>query len=808
MKNWLTNIARKYTTQCDFGVAFLAAGSVVFLALFVSPLVNKLPDHPPQTNITPPVRTVDYVREVRPILDRRCVVCHACYDAPCQLKLSSMEGIARGASKTPVYNTSRLKAVAPTRLYIDATSTSQWRTKGFFPITESKTKANQQSSSDSVLLRILRHGRAHPFAKNSKLPKQVKLDIWRELSCPDSAEIDKYTKEFPHGGMPYAMAALSDKEYQVLHSWAVNGSFENGDTPTKIALPVQKEIEKWESLLNGPSAKQRLAARYIYEHLFLAHLVFEELAPSQYFRLVRSRTPLGQPIEEIATRHPHSSPGDAPFYYRLRLLKTSIVHKTHLVYPLSKTKRLRIKELFFNTQWDVGTLPGYESKTASNPFVTFAAIPARSRYLFLLDNARFFVMTFIRGPACRGQAALNVIDDHFFLAFLDPEYDLSVSDPEFLQTAKTLIEIPLDSSSPLTLLQRWKGYYASHRRYLRFREDSYFQKDPKGERVSLDSLWSGNQYNKQSFLTVFRHFDSASVIPGFIGEVPKTFLILDYPILERMYYNLVPNFDVFGNITHQLLTRLSMDYLRMEAEDIALGFFPPESREEIRNSWYRGASAQLVLYLAHKRSERERGTAIDFKTKTPKVELIENMITRFDQLKNQPDTLNRCAQGQCRPRPSQMTLETQEQLRKIASQRGEYIRFLPDLSYLRIKSGNNEKNDQMVTIIRNKAHTNVAFIFGEERRRVPEEDTLTLVSGFVGSYPNFFFEAEAANIAAFIKDLKALKTAEDFNHFVENYGIRRTSPKFWETADWFADHMYEILPKEAGILDLNRYRNY
>ena len=34
--------------------------------------------------------------QVQPLLDRRCVVCHACYDAPCQLKLSSPEGIERG----------------------------------------------------------------------------------------------------------------------------------------------------------------------------------------------------------------------------------------------------------------------------------------------------------------------------------------------------------------------------------------------------------------------------------------------------------------------------------------------------------------------------------------------------------------------------------------------------------------------------------------------------------------------------------------------------------------------------------------
>lgn len=35
----------------------------------------------------------------KPILDNRCVVCHACYDAPCQLKMTSAEGIDRGRAK-------------------------------------------------------------------------------------------------------------------------------------------------------------------------------------------------------------------------------------------------------------------------------------------------------------------------------------------------------------------------------------------------------------------------------------------------------------------------------------------------------------------------------------------------------------------------------------------------------------------------------------------------------------------------------------------------------------------------------------
>jgi len=80
---------------------------------------------------TLPKEPVSYDQDVRPILESRCVVCHGCYDAPCQLKLSSAEGIERGANKKKVYNGARITADEPTRLFIDAQTTEEWRQKEF-----------------------------------------------------------------------------------------------------------------------------------------------------------------------------------------------------------------------------------------------------------------------------------------------------------------------------------------------------------------------------------------------------------------------------------------------------------------------------------------------------------------------------------------------------------------------------------------------------------------------------------------------------------------------------------------------------
>ena len=75
----------------------------------------------------------EYATTIQPLLDKRCVVCHACYDAACQLKVQSWEGLTRGASKADAYE-SRLLAAPPQRLYVDAERPSQWRGREFFAV--------------------------------------------------------------------------------------------------------------------------------------------------------------------------------------------------------------------------------------------------------------------------------------------------------------------------------------------------------------------------------------------------------------------------------------------------------------------------------------------------------------------------------------------------------------------------------------------------------------------------------------------------------------------------------------------------
>ena len=138
------------------------------------------------------------------IADRRCVVCHSCYDAPCQLRLSSKTGLERGASKVSVYKPSRLSDIEPTRLFIDETDISDWRGRGFFSVLD--------SGVDEHLINAMLHLKAeHPYTRK-KLPATFPLDINRELSCPSPDEFDDYATRNPGGGMPYGMPGLSREE--------------------------------------------------------------------------------------------------------------------------------------------------------------------------------------------------------------------------------------------------------------------------------------------------------------------------------------------------------------------------------------------------------------------------------------------------------------------------------------------------------------------------------------------------------------------------------------------------------------------
>jgi hypothetical protein len=737
--------------------------------------------------------TISYSRDIQPIFTEKCVACHACYDSACQLNLGSGEGVARGASKLPVYDGERSKAQMTTRLFYDALGASAWRQKGFYSVLDN------QGNQAALMARMLELGHRTPLEPNAKLPAEIVLGLSRDNACPLPAEFASYATDHPREGMPLAVTGLTDQQYQTLQRWLASGA----PIDEQALAPSAREslqISQWENLLNAPGARESLVGRWLFEHLFLAHIYFEGGEPGHYFQWVRSRTPSGQPIDLIATRRPNDDPG-TQVYYRLWPIQGVIVHKTHIAFAMNAAKLARVKTLFFTGNWQVDALPGYGPQRRANPFETFEAIPAGARYQFMLDNAEYFVRTFIRGPVCRGQIATDVIRDNFWTLFQAPEHDLYITDAHYRAAATPLLAMPGQIDDVGSILSLWLAYRDKRNQYEALRLDAYADAPPP----SWSSLWAGND---NALLSIFRHFDSASVSKGLIGDVPQTMWLFDFPLLERTYYQLAVNFDVFGNVSHQAQTRLYFDLIRNGAEVNFLRLMPANARDAMLDDWYQN-SGKIKLWLDYQSIDDDTPTALKLDKKDPKRDFAQQLLARYGDLNARPDPINRCAGAYCsRPDIAPVFQDAEQALSRLTSRPAaglKVIEQLPEATMLRVEAADGRR--EVYSLLRNRAHSNVAFMLGEAYRYQPGLDTLTIYPGVLSSYPNFMFNVLAADVPAFVAAMEQARDGAAFERIVQRWGIRRSHPQFWGYFHDLNDYIKETEPVEAGVLDMNRYEN-
>ncbi|MCW3148051.1 fatty acid cis/trans isomerase [Stutzerimonas stutzeri] len=737
-------------------------------------------------------QTLSYPRDIQPIFTAKCVACHACYDSPCQLNLGSGDGAQRGSTKLPVYDGTRVKAQQTTRLFLDALDEAGWRRKDFHSVLDA------QVGQAALMARMLELGRSQPLPPHVKLPAELDIGIGRDNSCPLPNEFAAYAAKGPHGGMPFAVTGLTDTEYSTLQRWLEQGA------PVELSriqpsASERQQIEQWERLLNAPGAREALVSRWLYEHLFLAHLYFEGEGGGHFFQLVRSRTPSGEPVDPIATRRPNEDPG-THFHYRLRPISDVIVHKTHITYPLSAARLERVRQLFFSGDWRADAVPGYGAAHRANPFLTFQAIPPQARYQFMLDNAEYFVRTFIRGPVCRGQIATDVIRDNFWVLFQDPRHDRYLTDADYRAKTTPLLAMPGQFDELGELLSFWNIYRGKRNQYEKLRMQAYAETPAEWAHV-----WSGND---NALLSIFRQHDSASVRKGLIGEVPQTLWWMDYPLLERTYYQLVVNFDVYGNVSHQGQTRLYFDLIRNGAELNFLRLLPAASRQVILDSWYE-QGGQLKLLLAYTSIDTQTPSKLDLPRVNPKQTLARQLLTRFAPINAAPDPINRCQGTHCyradQPVPLQQAEQALSRLTNRMAAGLPVIEHLPEATLLRVQLADGRR--ELYSLLRNRAHSNVAFMFGEDWRFQPRQDTLTVYPGVLSSYPNFLFNLGAGEAPAFVTALEQVRSSDDFERVVERWGVRRSHPQFWFYFNDLTRYLGETEPIEAGVLDMNRYQN-
>ncbi|MCI5219244.1 MAG: peptidylprolyl isomerase, partial [Candidatus Electrothrix sp. LOE2] len=320
----------------------------------------------------------------------------------------------------------------------------------------------------------------------------------------------------------------------------------------------------------------------------------------------------------------------------------------------------------------------------------------------------------------------------------------------------------------------------------------------------------GERVKGAPLLTVYRHFDSAYVHRGVLGSLPRTLWVVDYPLLERIYYSLVAGFDVYGTLGHQTAIRLYMDKLRREGELGFLNFMPEKKRKEMDRSWYIGAKSTLLEATAPLLP-----AAISFTSDDPKREFIEHIVRQeipastgigFD-----PINYLKVDSGS---RSVPVRLETdQEILRGFRAVTGPnsallsyFNSYKANLAFVRIVRKN--RPDACFTIVVNRWHDNVSYyaMLLEKNVLDSSKDNMDILPGFVGSYPNYFFKIHEKDLPEFLEllsDKEKMGEAE-IERFV-GYGINRADPQFWQEYDWFQQRFFQEQPVEAGLFDLNRY---
>lgn len=732
---------------------------------------------------------VAYYNQIKPLIEQRCTVCHGCYDAPCQLKLDSYQGLLRGANPEKVYDGARLLGASLTRMFEDASTTAEWRDKHFHAVINERTNTADANINASVMAQMLALKKANPLPHDSILPDSFDFNLDKKQYCSTIESFSAFAQATPLWGMPYALPGLNDEEHSLLIHWLQEGA-QVGEPP-QLPAALTQQIIQWETFFNGDSNKQQLVSRYIYEHLFLAQIFFPEVT-NTYFRLVRSSTPPGTPIARISTKRPYDEPSVERVYYRLWQDPSSVVAKTHMPYALNAERMQKWKHLFFETKYEVAQLPSYDPVTASNPFITFAELPVESRYRFMLDEAQFTIMSFIKGPVCRGQVALNVIQNHFWVFFLDPKTQAGEDYAKFLKENSKNLDLPAEVGNTYLPLHNWRKYAELQKEFLvakaQYVQNAVAQKGP----FNLNIIWNDDGGpNKNTALTVFRHNDSASVHQGLIGDIPKTAWVISYSLLERIHYLLVAGFDVYGNVSHQFLSRVYMDFLRMEGEMNFVEFLPKATQQKELAYWYRDADTDLNDYIELYQHHLKINSAVKYKTDNPKAEFFQQLKNRIGAASNSPHNIQR----------NKLKSDSEKALASIESTRGIAVSFLPQNTIIRVPELG------LFTLLHVNNYSNLSSLFNEDKRHLADEDTLIMTRGVVGAYPNAFMRVSEKDLPDFAARIQNLKSEVDYQALRDVYGVRRSSPNFWEFSDELLQYYRASEPREAALLDYNRLEN-
>ncbi len=769
-----------------------------------------------------------YLDNVQPIIARQCVTCHGCGDAPCQLKLTSYEATLRGSNEDDLYATrvfSIDREYDPMHLAygrvlaedgsVDYAATEEkWRDLDFYSILKHAT--------DSILARVLTeaHDVTTDFDQSFELAKNLE---GRDFECSqeDSPDGDVMVGR----AMPLGLDALSPDHSGAIVSWLDSGAAgPSAEAHLAVATPANvAAVESWEEFLNPALTddRGRLVSRYLYEHLFFAHLHLER-SPGEFYRLVRSRTRTG-PIEELVAERAFDLPEEDEYFYRLEKVTSVLVAKSHVTWRLGRDTMERWQKLFLDAEWAMDDNPHFEPDS-DNPFGYFAAIPANIRYRFMIEHSKQLVDAMVRGSVCTGSGATFAIRDRFWVWFLDPDSDVSAVDTvdgEFTGGPRldesSWFHLDPESANPI----RENDYLRAYREQLQ-------KHRPDG--LGIDDIWDGEGgTNPNAWLTVLRHDKSATVHNGPIAGQPESIWLLNYSNFERLYYDLVVQFKVWSHVAHKLETWALMSYVRSEGEDLLATMYEPALRAELREHPTRGwGTVNSTVFPSYGDCSGDRedeiGDDCEYPTRVEYPEVEGTVTERLDanmghlaQLVAEhiggdislDDPLNGREQGGSIPDRLEDRADLEAAFNVLTNQKNDAWQHLPETILVRVNAGG---TNLLYTIVSNRIYEAHERVYEESLNRVFTEDTLSVERGIIGHYPGLFVDLPLADAGEFIKLMSEVKSKADWAAIASSEAIGegglvidRRTPEFWTFLDEVHTQWFKEDSVDAAVLDVSEY---
>lgn len=892
---------------------------------------------------------LSFLNKVQPILTTRCIACHGCYEAPCQLNLQSYEGVRRGYNPIPLFSSGRLDYSTPPTRMEDASSIEGWRKLGFLPVASNAGEPDQADKADrfrdSLMYRFVTQSFEHnksgfPLADPEELQTSYLNDFAKTgdnnlskrgcVATPSQFQ-EHYSQKNEYKvvsfedfigqsnflGMPLGLPRISETQYGDLAGWLEAGA-EGPSAPVEALLEKPTKaasIVKWETFLNQTSNQAQQTSRYVYEHVFSTIIHFDE-NPGEYFDLVRSTTPTGAIVQMVTELPTQKTPGVNRFYYRFKKVTRAIVQKTTNVWHLSDTKLKHLEDQFMS-DWGPAPIPApdYDAKN-TNIFNYFERIPAAIRARFMIENSRIIVGAMVQGSVCIGTTATYAIADHFWAWFLKPEMDPSVQNPTlglpslsilntnpepwkpqgvveetFLAAAEKLkigtAGVALKLVRDFRLLIKFAGFDSAseggddmlkdlvvhmHEKNVRIAEilgavqhflrtthaNHQYQAawelelrkllaSKKRNALEIKDLWRGDgdpsypdNDDPNAWLNITRHERNTSVQFGPEGGFPQSIWVMSYSNFERLYYNLVADYKVWGSTTHKMATWRHMSYVRLEGEDLAISMLPIADREEIRGWFTRGLGAiknklYFPLYSNNQMSynlppetlwqrvfpkkvvfpARPDGLSkflvatvggkskYDSKAARTVRNVVFDLKDRYGNVSKKAGQLLNSDMASDEQKDWEKGLLALEN-RSEAEQQESFAQYIPNVTYLRVEAP--DKKYWIYSLVADREYLSHNLVLLEKPNRDPQFDTVAVYRGFVGAYPEVFLDIPEAKRNGLAKEIEGLRSAEDWSALVNRYAVKRNLDRFWSFFDW----VHEVKgvnwagndPVEQGVVDL------